>query len=55
MLCHSDQEWGVKLEAYVASEDLRKEVGALGRKYMDEHYSNERLLSAWDEVIAQLV
>ena len=55
MACGTQDEWLDTLERYVASEAARRDAGQRGRRFAEEHYSEERILADWDKLFASVL
>jgi glycosyltransferase involved in cell wall biosynthesis len=54
LACATPEEWSRKLTALGADDSARARAGRDGRDYAEREYAEERLLAAWDDVIASL-
>jgi hypothetical protein len=54
LACETGAEWVATLERLIADGDARERAGRGGREYAEREYSDERLLAAWDRVLASL-
>lgn len=54
LACSSQDEWVDALSRLIGDESLREECGRGGRAFAEEHHGEERLLEAWDRVLASL-
>lgn len=50
LLCTGNDEWERRLFQLASDAALRREAGSMGRAHAEAHFSEERLLSAWDAV-----
>lgn len=55
MVCLSRDDWTRKLEAYAGSVELRRAEGRRLREFAEFHFSNEALLSKWDDVLKSVL
>jgi len=55
MVCNSPDEWIEKLEQFFGDKGARRDAGARGKMFVDEHYSEKKLLAKWDAVLASLL
>lgn len=55
MVCESPADWSQQLNAYANSEQLRREAGEAGRRYVETHHARETLLERWDAVFASIL
>jgi hypothetical protein len=46
--CHDNSDWILKFEQIISNIDLRKKVGILGSKYVQDNYNDKLLLEKWD-------
>ena len=54
LFCSSEQEWVEILLRLARDESLRARCGSQGRTFADQHHGDDRLLEAWDRVLASL-
>jgi glycosyltransferase involved in cell wall biosynthesis len=54
MYCQTDQEWEDTLLAYIADEEARREAGQKGKAFVQELYSERRMLEQWDTVFSSV-
>ena len=55
MACASKEEWFNKLAHYISDEDARRETARRGNAYVATRYSEEALLSRWDNLFRTLL
>jgi len=55
MACRSRDEWVNTLEKYMNDESARKEAGQKGKAFVDKHYSEDIILSQWDNIFASVL
>ncbi len=55
MACRTQEEWLNTLQRYISSEAARREAGQRGRRFAEEHYSEERILAGWDALFASVL
>lgn len=55
MTCDTEDEWVTKINKYIASEDARKNAGVSGRNTACKNYSEDDILSRWDNLIASVL
>lgn len=55
MVCCSPEEWREKLDFFFVNKEARRKTGTRGRQFVDENYSEEKLLEKWDEVLYSLL
>lgn len=51
MACNSSDEWMEKLERFSTDREARQSAGRHAKKFVDEYYSEKKLLAKWDAVI----
>jgi hypothetical protein len=54
LCCRTEAEWSKALEQLVEDEPARRDAGQGGRAFVEREYADERLLSAWDAVLASV-
>ena len=54
MACRTQVEWQQTLERYMNDEAARREAGQAGKRFAEEHYSEERIMECWDNLLASL-
>lgn len=54
MACANESQWEAMLMRCIEDEELRRSGGERGRRYAETRYSEERILAAWDGMIASL-
>ena len=55
MTCRTQNEWFNILEKYMMDENLRKEAGQKGKAFLEKNYSEETMLSKWDDLFASVL
>jgi hypothetical protein len=55
MTCCTPDEWIKTLKKYMDCESLRREAGQKGKAFVDTYYSENRMLSQWDELFASIL
>lgn len=55
MVCHSQDEWMGKLDRFFLDKEARQTAGVKAKMFVDEHYSEKKLLAKWDAVLASLL
>jgi hypothetical protein len=55
MVCHSPDEWIGKLDRFFLDKEARQTAGVQAQIFVDEHYSEKKLLARWDSVLASLL
>jgi hypothetical protein len=51
MACQSEEEWLAKLGLYMSNETMRRAAGQRALAFVTEHFSEERQLAQWDQVL----
>jgi len=51
MVCNSSDEWMEKLERFSLDQEARQTAGVQAKIFVDENYSEQRLLAKWDIVL----
>jgi glycosyltransferase involved in cell wall biosynthesis len=51
MACEAEEEWLVKYDAYINDEGARRAAGQRGLAFVREHFSEEKQLAQWDQVL----
>lgn len=54
LACRTEPEWRDALEGLIADEAARRQAGSLGRAFVEAHFAEERLISAWDTLFESL-
>lgn len=54
MVCNSSDDWMSKLERFFVDEEVRQTSGGRAKIFVDEHYSEQKLLAKWDAVLASV-
>jgi len=49
-----EADWLNKMESLISNQEERRQAGIIGKKYADREFSEETLLSKWDEVFFTL-
>ena len=55
MTCKTQTEWFNTLEKYMNDETLRKEAGQKGKTFLEKNYSEEIMLSKWDDLFSSVL
>lgn len=55
MTCRTQDEWFNTLEKYMNDETARKEAGQRGKIFVDKNYSEDLMLSQWDELFSSVL
>jgi glycosyltransferase involved in cell wall biosynthesis len=55
MSCRGRQEWQETLEKYMVDESERQNAGKRGRLFVENNYSEEKMLSQWDNLIKSVI
>jgi len=55
MACRSQEEWIVTLEKYIVDKSARQEAGQRGRAFVEENYSEEKILASWDNLFSTVL
>ena len=55
MVCHSREDWLTKAERYLADEEARRVAGRSAHAFVQDRYSNERLLDQWESVLESVM
>jgi hypothetical protein len=55
MTCRTQDEWFNTLEKYMNDETLRREAGQNGKFFVENNYSEDILLSKWDDLISSVL
>ena len=55
LVCANDGDWRRHLERLVTDAALRADAGRRGRAYAEAHFSEEQLLTRWDQLFATLI
>lgn len=55
MVCKSSDEWMEKLDRFFLDKEARQTAGVQAKIFVDEHYSEKKLLAKWDSVLASLL
>ncbi len=55
MSCRTQDEWYDILEKYMTDKTLRKEAGQKGKAFVEKNYSEEIMLSQWDELFSSVL
>ena len=55
MVCHSPDEWMEKLDRFFLDKEARQTAGVQAKIFVDEYYSEKKLLEKWDSVLASLL
>src|SRR5919206_870172 len=54
MTCRTAQDWRAALERFGPDVEARRQAAERGRRYVEEHHSEEQLLARWDRVFASV-
>lgn len=54
LCCSSSRQWVDRILTLAQDEPLRTRAGTGGRQFAEEHHSEQRILEAWDGVLASL-
>jgi hypothetical protein len=55
MTARDARDWRAALERYGPDDEARREAAERGRRYVEEHHSEEQLLARWDRVFESVV
>lgn len=55
MICESEDEWLAKLDVYINDESIRRAAGQRGLAFVQEHFSEEKQLAQWDQVLESVL
>lgn len=55
MSCHNADDWKEKLTYYMKDSLARAEAGTRGKRFVDDVYGNDRLLSLWDRAVISVL
>jgi glycosyltransferase involved in cell wall biosynthesis len=55
MACQNSDEWFDTLDKYLNDESARREAGQKGKAFTEKYYSEEIMLSKWDELFASVL
>ena len=55
MTCRTQDEWFKTLEKYMNDETARKEAGQKGKAFVEKNYSEEIMLSKWDDLFSSVL
>lgn len=55
MICESEDEWVAKLDVYINDESIRRAAGQRGLAFVREHFSEEKQLAQWDQVLESVL
>ena len=55
MACRTQDEWFVTLDKYMSDESARLKAGKKGKAFVEENYSEEIILSKWDDLFSSVL
>jgi hypothetical protein len=55
MICESEDEWVAKLDVYINDESIRRAAGQRGLAFVQEHFSEDKQLAQWDQVLESVL
>jgi hypothetical protein len=55
MTCRTAEDWRAGLERYGPDDAARSDAAQRGRRYVEQHHSEEQLLARWDRVFASVL
>lgn len=55
MVCKSPDEWLYKLDLYSMDQERRRFAGLKAKMFVDEYYSEQKLLGLWDSVLESVL
>jgi glycosyltransferase involved in cell wall biosynthesis len=55
MTCRTAADWSAALERYGPDDEARRDSAERGRRYVEEHHTEEQLLRRWDRVFESIL
>ncbi|HZM06649.1 MAG TPA: hypothetical protein VFC44_26920 [Candidatus Saccharimonadales bacterium] len=55
MACENEGDWLAKLDIYLNNESVRRAAGQRGLAFVTEHFSEEKQLAQWDQVVESVL